>query len=97
MARRGASGRKKHRVPIICMSDHNGGRQLGAETRGGAYPGFYFSVHFLEQRTRVRRVTARVGPQHPAQRPNVPKSLKFRSMSGGGAFAAAVERGSYSS
>ena len=42
MARRGASGRKKHRVPILCMRDHCGGWQLGAETRGGAYPDFYF-------------------------------------------------------
>ena len=34
--RKGASGRKQHRVAILRMRDHYGGRQLGAESRGGA-------------------------------------------------------------
>ena len=28
--------------PISCMRDRYGSRQMGAETRGGAYPDFYF-------------------------------------------------------
>ena len=40
--RRGEEGRHEHRPPIGCMRDHYGGRQMGAETRGGAYPEFYF-------------------------------------------------------
>ena len=55
--RKGASGRKQHRVAILCMRDHYGGRQLGAETRDGAYPDFYFSARSFVEFTKLNLKT----------------------------------------
>ena len=104
MAHRGASGRKQHRMPILCMWDHYGGRQLGAETRGGAYIAFYFFCSLLfgpiwpELRsTKARAGAAGHGPRGPtapcAKAKRVLLNSLCRSMSGGGDMAAALERG----
>ena len=52
------------------MWDHYGGRQLGAETRGGAYPDFYFFCSLFgpiwpELRSKARAGAASHGPRVP--------------------------------
>ena len=55
--RKGANGRKQHRVAILRMRDHYGGRQLGAETRDGAYQDFYFSARSFVEFTKLNLKT----------------------------------------
>ena len=57
--------------PIGCLRAHYGGRQMGAETRGGAYPDFYFFCSLFgpiwpELRSKIARAgAAGHGPRGP--------------------------------
>ena len=71
------------------MRDYYGGRQLGAETRGGAYPAFYFLCSLFgpiwpELRSKIARAgVAGHGPRESAlsgaeaKRTEIPKDAEL--------------------